>query len=61
MRKTRQDIDLLKKGSADEESVMLKQARYKIQMNRYIDFSKKMGLPQQKNRIYQDGLKGIQG
>lgn len=61
MRKTRQEISLLKKGKADEESVMLKHARYKTQMNRYIDFSKKMGLPQQKNRIYQDGLKGIQG
>lgn len=61
MRKTRQEINLLKKGKADEESVTLKQARYKIQMNRYIDFSDKMKLPQQLDRIYQDGLKGITG
>ena len=61
MRKTRQEINLLKKGKADEESVTLKQARYKIQMNRYMDFSDKMKLPQQLDRIYQDGLKGITG
>lgn len=61
MRKTRQEINLLKKGKADEESITLKQARYRIQMNRYIDFSDKMKLPQQLDRIYQDGLKGIMG
>lgn len=61
MRKTRQEINLLKKGKADEESITLKQARYRIQMNRYIDFSDKMKLPQQLDRIYQDGVKGIMG
>lgn len=59
MRKTRQDIYLLKKGEADEEKITLKQAKYQIQMNRYADFSGKMKLPQQMDRVYQDGLKGV--
>ncbi len=61
MRKTRQEINLLKKGEADEETITLKRAKYQIQMNRYIDFSDKMKLPQQLDRVYQDGLKGITG
>ncbi|MBD5524564.1 MAG: minor capsid protein [Lachnospiraceae bacterium] len=59
MRKTRQEINLLKKGEADEETITLKQAKYQIQMNRYADFSDKMKLPRQLDRVYQDGLKGI--
>lgn len=58
MRKTRQDIKLLQEGEADETSVTLKKAKYYGQMKNYEDFSKKMNLPLQKQRIYQDGLKG---
>lgn len=58
MRKTRQDIKLLEEGEADSQSIMLKKGRYYGQMQAYVDFSEKMKLPQQKDRIYQDGLKG---
>lgn len=58
MRKTRQDIHLMKEGGAEEEEIMLKKARYHGQMQTYKDFSKKMKLPEQMDRIHQDGLKG---
>lgn len=58
MRKTRQDIKLMEEGEADEQSIMLKKGRYYGQMQTYVDFSDKMKLPQQRDRIYQDGLKG---
>lgn len=58
MRKTRQDIHLMEKGDADQDSIMLKKGRYYGQMQTYQDFSEKMKLPMQKDRIYQDGLKG---
>ena len=58
MRRTRQDIKLLQDGEADETSITLKKAKYYGQMQTYETFSKKMGLPLQKQRIYQDGLKG---
>lgn len=56
MRKTRRDIKLLKDGGADEESITVKKAKYKGQMQTYKDFAKKMKLPEQVERIYQDGL-----
>lgn len=58
MRRTRQDIKLLQDGDADSASITLKKAKYYGQMQTYEAFSKKMGLPLQKQRIYQDGLKG---
>ena len=58
MRKTRQDIHLMQEGEADEQSIILKKAKYHGQMQMYKDFSKKMKLPEQMDRIYQDGLKG---
>lgn len=59
MRKYRQDIKLLEEGGADEEDIILKKAKYQGLMQTYKDFSKKMGLPEQKQRIYQDGLTNI--
>ena len=58
MRKYRQDIKLLQEGGADEEDVILKKARYQGIMQTYKDFSKKMQLPEQKQRILLDGLTG---
>lgn len=58
MRKYRQDIRLLQEGGADEEDIILKKARYRGAMQTYKDFSRKMGLPEQKQRILQDGLTG---
>lgn len=61
MRKTRQDINLMKHGDADSDDIMLKKAKYHGQMQTYKDFSEKMGLPEQMDRVYQDGLKGTFG
>lgn len=58
MRKTRQDIKLLKEGGASEQDIMLKKAKYQGQLQNYIDFSKAMKLPEQMKRVYQDGLRG---
>lgn len=58
MRATRQQIRLLEEGEADPDAVILKKAKYQGQMQAYKDFSKKMGLPEQMERVFQDGLKG---
>lgn len=56
MRKTRQDIKLLQEGKAGDDMVMLKKAKYQGQMQQYKAFSKAMKLPEQIQRVYQDGL-----
>lgn len=58
MRVTRQQIKLLKAGDADESNIISKKAKYQGQMQTYKDFSKKMKLPEQMDRVYQDGLRG---
>lgn len=58
MRKTRQDIKLLKEGDATAQEIVLKKAKYQGQLQTYGAFSKAMGLPDQMKRVYQDGLKG---
>lgn len=56
MRKTRRDIRLLQEGEADKNAVTVKRCRYQVQMQQYKAFSKAMGLPEQMQRVYQDGL-----
>lgn len=56
MRKYRQDVKLMKGGGSTEEAITLKKARYQGKMQIYKDFSKKMKLPEQMGRVYQDGL-----
>ena len=65
-RKYREDIHLLEEGAkglpeADQQAVdseiVLKQCRFRKTMQEYRAFSRKMELPMQKERIYQDGLK----
>ena len=56
MKKTRQDISLMENGDADQQSIIIKKARYQGQMQTYKDFSDKMNLPEQMSRVYQDGL-----
>ncbi len=56
MRKTRQDIKLLQEGGADEDEVTIKKVRYQLEMQQYKAFSKAMKLPEQIQRVYQDGL-----
>lgn len=58
MRKTRQEIKLLKSGEAPEQEIILKKAKYQGQLQKYSEFSKAMGLPEQMKRVYQDGLRG---
>lgn len=60
-RKYRQDIKLMERGMDDADDAMkdaliLKQARYKKTLSQYNDFTKKMGLPSQRERILMDGL-----
>lgn len=59
MRKQRQDIKLLQEGGANEEDLLSVRSRYRATMAEYVDFSDKMGLPQQIDRINGDGLKGV--
>lgn len=56
MRKTRRDIRLLQEGEADKDAVTVKRCRYQVQMQQYKAFSKAMGLPEQMQRVYHDGL-----
>jgi hypothetical protein len=56
MRKQRQDIVLLKKGGASEDDIINARSRYRSTMAQYSDFSEKLELPQQKERVYMDGL-----
>lgn len=58
MRAQRQKIKLLQEGDADPEDIILAKAKYRGQMQTYKDFSEKMKLPEQKQRIMQDGLRG---
>ena len=58
MRATRQKIKLLQEGGAPDTDVILQKAKYQGQMQTYKDFSQKMKLPEQKQRIMQDGLRG---
>lgn len=57
MRAQRQRVRLMQEGKADPGDVMLAKAKYQAQLNEYAAFSKKMGIPQQRERIYLD-LKG---
>lgn len=56
-RKYREDVHLLQKGDGSEDDILAKKARYQGTLQEYRAFSKKMDLPMQKERIYQDGLK----
>ena len=59
MRKQRQDIKLLKEGGANEEDIMVAETKYRITSDEYVKLSKVMGLPQQRERVYSDGLKEV--
>lgn len=56
MRKQRQDIALLKEGAGDEFDILVAQTKYHGTMQEYVRFSDAMKLPQQRERIYMDGL-----
>lgn len=54
MRAQRQKVQLLKEGGADPDDVMLAKCKYQGQLDEYARFSKKMGLKQERERIYID-------
>ena len=56
MRRQRQSVALLKEGRGNELDILAVQTRYRMTMQDYVEFSDAMGLPQQRERIYADGL-----
>lgn len=54
MRAQREKVDLLKKGDADPDDIMIARAKYQGQLNEYSRFCKKMGLTEERERIYYD-------
>ena len=54
MRAQREKVQLLQKGGADPQEVMLQKAKYQGQLNEYAVFSRKMGLKEERERIYLD-------
>ena len=54
MRAQREKVQLLEKGGADPDEVMLMKAKYQGQLNEYARFSRKMGLKEERERIYLD-------
>lgn len=56
MRAQREKIRLLEEGGVDPDELTLQKCRYQGQLQEYAAFSKVMGLRQQRNRIYIDGL-----
>lgn len=54
MRAQREKVQLLQAGDADPDDVMLARAKYQGQLNEYSRFSRKMGLKEERERIYYD-------
>ncbi len=59
MRAQRQKIKLLEEGGADEDDIINARCRYRGTSAEYARFSKAMDLPQQRERVYIDGLGDI--
>lgn len=54
MRAQRQKVALLKEAGADKEEITLARCKYQAQLDEYARFCKKMGLKEQRERIYYD-------
>ena len=54
MRAQREKVVLLKFGDADPDEITLARGKYRAQLDEYARFSKKMGLKQERERIYLD-------
>lgn len=57
MRAQREKVKLLQDGGADQDEVILHKAKYQGQLNEYSRFCRKMGLTEERERIYLD-MKG---
>ena len=55
MRAQREKVQMLQNGGADRQEIMLQKAKYQGQLNEYAVFSRKMGLKEERERIYIDG------
>lgn len=51
IRKQKQDIELLKKAEADKDDLNAAKSRLRLTEKTYVDFSKEMGLTQQRERL----------
>lgn len=54
MRAQREKVKLLQSGKADQDVIMLAKCKYQGQLGEYARLSKKMGLKQERERIYLD-------
>ena len=54
MRAQREKARLLKQGDADPDDVLNARCKYQAMLDEYKAFSKKFGLPEQRERIYAD-------
>ena len=59
LRAQRQEIKLLEQGHASQDDILAAKARYFKTSSEYAEFSKEMGLPQQRERITVDGLRNF--
>lgn len=54
MRAQREKVDLLKAAGVDKEEITLARCKYQAQLDEYSRFCRKMGLKEQRERIYMD-------
>lgn len=54
MRAQREKAQLLKQGGADPDDVVIARCKYQAMLDEYKEFSRKFGLPEQRERIYAD-------
>lgn len=54
MRAQREKVQLLRSGGADRDVITIERAKYQGQLNEYSRFSSKMGLKEERERIYYD-------
>lgn len=54
MRAQREKVQLLKQGGADPGDILNARCKYQAMLDEYKEFSRKFGLPEQRERIYQD-------
>lgn len=59
MRAQRERIKLLGDGKASEQDIINAKSKYRAISQQYTDFAKQMGLPQERARVYIDGLKNV--
>ncbi len=52
MRAQRERVQMLQDSGADRQEVMLQKAKYQGQLNEYAAFSRKMGLKEERERLY---------